>query len=138
MFVRGRGVAAAVERAAAVFPVLGQRRAQAAGTLSGGEQQMLAVSRALVTRPRLVMVDELSVGLAPVAVDAIFAAVEVLRAEGVSLLVVEQYLDRVLGIADRVFFLRKGSLAFEGEPDELRDPERLRRLHLGVTVGDAA
>jgi branched-chain amino acid transport system ATP-binding protein len=138
MFVRGRGVDAAVERAAAVFPVLGQRRGQTAGTLSGGEQQMLAVSRALVTRPRLVMVDELSVGLSPVAIDAIFAAVDVLRADGVSLLVVEQYLDRALDISDRVFFLRKGSLRFEGGPAAFRDTELLRRLHLGVTVGGAA
>jgi branched-chain amino acid transport system ATP-binding protein len=138
MFVRGRGVDAAVERATAMFPVLGQRRAQAAGTLSGGEQQMLAIARALVTRPRLVMVDELSVGLAPVAIDAIFAAVDVLRAEGVSLLIVEQYLHRVLDIAERVFVLRKGSLAFDGEPDELRDPELLQRLHLGATVAGAA
>jgi branched-chain amino acid transport system ATP-binding protein len=137
MFVRGHGVDAAVDRATATFPLLGRRRAQTAGTLSGGEQQMLAVSRALVTRPRLVMVDELSVGLAPIAIDAIFAAVDVLRAEGVSLLVVEQYLDRVLNIADRVFFLRKGSLAFVGEPDEFRDPELLRRLHLGMAVRGA-
>ena len=110
MFVRGRAVDAAVERATATFPVLGLRRGQTAGTLSGGEQQMLAVSRALVTRPRLVMVDELSVGLAPTAIDAVFAAVDVLRTEGVSLLVVEQYLDRVLDIAQNVFVLRKGTM----------------------------
>jgi branched-chain amino acid transport system ATP-binding protein len=138
MFVRGRGVPDAIERAASVFPVLGDRRHQSAGTLSGGEQQMLAVSRALVTRPKLVMVDELSVGLAPVAVDAIFAAVALLQADGVSLLVVEQYLDRILDIADRVFFLRKGTLGFDGPPARLRDPERLRELHLGVPVGGAA
>jgi branched-chain amino acid transport system ATP-binding protein len=137
MFVRGRGTAAAFERAASVFPVLGTRRHQPAGTLSGGEQQMLAVSRALVTRPRLVMVDELSGGLAPVAVDAIFAAVDLLRSDGVSLVVVEQYLDRVLELADRVFFLRKGSLDFEGPPGDFADPELLERLHLGAAVGGA-
>ena len=138
MFVRGRDAGTAFEQAASVFPVLGQRRRQLAGTLSGGEQQMLAVSRALVTRPRLVMVDELSVGLAPVAIDAIFAAVDLLRAGGVSLVVVEQYLDRVLDIADRVCFLRKGSFAFEGRPDAFRDPEFLHRLHLGPVVGSVA
>jgi branched-chain amino acid transport system ATP-binding protein len=137
MYVRGRGVAAAFDRVADVFPVLGQRRTQKAGTLSGGQQQMLAVSRALVTRPRLVMVDELSVGLAPVVIDEIYDAVDVLRSEGVALLVVEQYLDRILERADRVVYLRKGEVAFTGIPDDVRRPEVLSRLHLGVPVGAA-
>ena len=137
MYVRGRGVRAAFDRAASIFPVLGQRRSQLAGTLSGGEQQMLAVSRALVTRPRVVMVDELSVGLAPVIIDDIYAAVDLLRAEGVALLIVEQYVDRVLERADHVVYLRKGEIAFRGGADDLRRPEVLDRLHLGVPVGGA-
>lgn len=138
MYVRGRGVDAAFDRVAAVFPVLGQRRTQKAGTLSGGQQQMLAVSRALVTRPRLVMVDELSVGLAPVVIDEIYDAVDVLRSEGVSLVIVEQYLDRILERADRVVYLRKGEVAFQGTPGDVRRPEVLSRLHLGVPLGGVA
>jgi branched-chain amino acid transport system ATP-binding protein len=137
MFVRGRGVEDAFARAAEIFPVLARRRTQLAGTMSGGEQQMLAVSRALVTRPRLVMVDELSVGLAPVAIDAIFAAVETLLSDGVSLLIVEQYLDRVLGLADRVFFLRKGVVELDGPAADFRDPALLQSLHLGASGGAA-
>jgi len=138
MFVRGKNTAKCFERAAGVFPKLGERRSQIAGTLSGGEQQMLAVSRALVTKPKMVMIDELSLGLAPVVIDQIFAAVDVLRGDGVSLLIIDQYLDRILDLADTVFFLRKGALGFAGGPDELRDPEILHRLHLGLSNGSPA
>jgi branched-chain amino acid transport system ATP-binding protein len=116
MQVGGRDVDGAVERAASAFPVLADRLHQTAGTLSGGQQQMLAVARALVTNPRVVLADELSVGLAPVVIDEIFDAVEALRAAGVSLLIVEQYVDRVLAVADYVYVLHKGEIAFVGEP----------------------
>jgi len=116
----GKGVDDAVERAAAAFPVLRDRLGQTAGTLSGGQQQMLAVARALVTNPRLVLADELSVGLAPVVIDEIFAAVQVLRETGVSLLIVEQYVDRVLAVADYVYVLHKGRVVFVGEPAQCR------------------
>jgi branched-chain amino acid transport system ATP-binding protein len=135
MFVRGRNSARSFERAASVFPKLGERRSQLAGTLSGGEQQMLAVSRALVTGPKLVMVDELSLGLAPVVIDEIFAALEVLREDGASLLLIDQYVDRILDVAERIFFLRKGELGFVGQPDDVRQPEVLDRLHLGLPLG---
>jgi len=108
MQVGRRALNGTVERAVGTFPRLGQRMGQIAGTLSGGEQQMLAVARALVTDPALVMADELSVGLAPVIVDEILSAVESLRAGGVSLLIVEQYVERVLEIADYVYILHKG------------------------------
>jgi len=120
MHTRGRGKAKAVEIATKYFPVLGQRLTQTAGTMSGGQQQMLAVARALVTEPQLLMIDELSVGLAPVVIDEIFAAVELLRAEGKSLLVVEQYVQRALAIADYVYILHKGRVVFVGEPAQCR------------------
>jgi branched-chain amino acid transport system ATP-binding protein len=130
MQVGGRGVGDAVERAVTAFPRLRDRLGQTAGTLSGGEQQMLAVSRALVTDPGLVMADELSVGLAPVVVDEIFTAVGELRAAGVSLLVVEQYVERVLELADYVYILHKGRVVFVGEPSQCRDG-RLFDQYLG-------
>lgn len=119
MQVGGRKVDAAIERATSSFPVLGSRLTQLAGTLSGGEQQMLSVARALVTDPKIVLADELSVGLAPVVVDEIFdVAIASLRSRGCSLLIVEQYVERVLDIADYVYLLHKGSVVFVGEPDQ--------------------
>jgi len=118
MQVGGRGLDDAIDRAAAAFPVLRDRLGQQAGTLSGGQQQMLAVARALVTDPRIVLADELSVGLAPVVVDEIFEALAVLEAEGRSLLLVEQYVERAVGIADYVYILQKGEIVFVGEPSQ--------------------
>ena len=112
------GVAAAVDRAAALFPILGQRLDQAAGTLSGGQQQMLALARAFVTGAPLILADELSMGLAPVVVDDIFAALGALRREGRSLLLVEQYVERAVAVADYVYILGKGHIVFAGEPAE--------------------
>ena len=109
---------AAVDRAAALFPVLGQRLDQQAGTLSGGEQQMLALARAFVTDAPLILADELSMGLAPVIVDQIFDAVAVLRGEGRSVLLVEQYVERAVGVADYVYILNKGRIVFTGLPAE--------------------
>ena len=118
MQVGRRHLNGSLEQATARFPKLGQRMDQLAGTLSGGEQQMLALARALVTDPVVVLADELSVGLAPVVVDEIFEALEVLRAEGRSLLLVEQYVERAVGIADYVYILGKGNIVFAGEPAE--------------------
>ena len=114
----GGAARAAVERAAALFAVLGRRLDQRAGTLSGGEQQMLALARAFVTDAPLILADELSMGLAPVVVDQIFDAIGVLRAEGRSVLLVEQYVERAVAVADYVYILNKGRIVFTGLPAE--------------------
>ena len=132
MFAGGRGLRAAVDRVTAAFPVLGERLAQRAGTLSGGQQQMLAVSRALLSDAPLVLADELSVGLAPLVVEEIFAAIHDLRRRGRSLLVVEQYVDRALDLADYVYILHKGEVVFVGEPDQCRG-NRVFERYLGAT-----
>ncbi|MCU1594529.1 MAG: livF [Frankiales bacterium] len=111
--------AVAVERAVSAFPRLGQKLAQTAGTMSGGEQQMLALARAYVQQPRVVLLDEVSMGLAPKVVDEIFAFLTRLAEEGVSLLLVEQYVSKALAISDYVAILSRGRLVFLGEPDEL-------------------
>jgi branched-chain amino acid transport system ATP-binding protein len=116
MQARGRDVEAAIERATAAFPILGERLGQVAGTLSGGQQQMLAVARAFVSDAPLILADELSMGLAPVIVDEILAAIEKLRSEGRSLLIVEQFAERMLPIVDYVYILHKGRIVFLGEP----------------------
>ena len=107
-----------IDRASSLFPVLKDRLGQEAGTLSGGQQQMLALARALVKDPTVVLADELSVGLAPVVVDEILEALNVLRAEGKSLLVVEQYVERAVAMADYVYILNKGRVVFVGEPSQ--------------------
>jgi branched-chain amino acid transport system ATP-binding protein len=110
----------ALERAVAAFPVIGRKVKQLAGQLSGGEQQMLALARAYVTNPRVVLVDEASMGLAPLIVDQVFGFLSRLRSEGTSLLVVEQYVDRALSIADVVYILDRGQIVFSGSPGEVR------------------
>lgn len=136
MFVGGpSGLEEAITRAAELFPVLGERLNQIAGTLSGGQQQMVALSRALVTDPQIVMVDEVSLGLAPVVIDTIFEALEVLRAEGRALLIVEQYADRALALADYVYVLARGRMVMVGEPSQMND-KKLREHYLGVTEID--
>jgi branched-chain amino acid transport system ATP-binding protein len=119
--------AEALDRVAAAFPVLTERLHQQAGTLSGGQQQMLSVARALITDAPLVLADELSVGLAPVVVDEIFAAVELLKQQGRSLVLVEQYVERAVAVADYVYILHKGMTVFVGEPGQCRSGEVFER-----------
>jgi branched-chain amino acid transport system ATP-binding protein len=124
---------AAMERAIDAFPILGGKLKQPAGQLSGGQQQMLSFVRAYVQRPSLVLVDEASMGLAPVMVDEIFAFLAKIAAEGTSLLIVEQYVRRALAIADYVYLLNKGSIVFSGASGEVGDD--LYTHYLGVAAG---
>lgn len=109
------------ERIAEVFPVLRERLNQIAGTLSGGQQQMLALSRAFLWTPSVVLLDEMSTGLAPIVVDEIFRTLRHLVASGVAVLLVEQYVERALNFADRVVLLNKGRIAFEGATSEVTE-----------------
>jgi branched-chain amino acid transport system ATP-binding protein len=123
LFVPKRRQRAAFEQAADTFPVLGDRRSQIAGTLSGGEQQMLALVRAYVANPKIVLIDEASLGLAPLVVNAIFEFIERVAGEGVSLLIVEQYVTRALALASIVYLLNQGEIVFEGPADQLDEAE---------------
>jgi branched-chain amino acid transport system ATP-binding protein len=114
-----------------LFPVLEERRDQTAGTLSGGEQQMLSLARALITSPRLLMIDELSLGLAPRLVAQLFDTVQRIREQGTSILLVEQYVRHALRLSDIVVILHKGKVAFIGEPGELAHEEKLVEAYLG-------
>tara|TARA_B100000029_G_scaffold17089_1_gene17395 strand:+ start:57 stop:758 length:702 start_codon:yes stop_codon:yes gene_type:complete len=122
---------ALLEEMADLFPVLRAKWATAAGYLSGGEAQQLAIGRALMARPRLLMMDEPSLGLAPILVDVVFELVETLQAQGRTLLVVEQNATRMLEVADRAYVLRSGEVVAEGPGAELRADERLFDLFVG-------
>jgi branched-chain amino acid transport system ATP-binding protein len=113
------------------FPVLGERRDQPAGTLSGGEQQQLAIARALLARPRLLMLDEPSLGLAPTLVDQVFELVSELHREGVTILLVEQNVRRTLQIVDRAYLLRTGRVEASGRPADLQVLVDIESVYLG-------
>jgi branched-chain amino acid transport system ATP-binding protein len=115
-----------------LFPRLGERRDQVAGSLSGGEQQMLAIGRALMARPRLLLMDEPSLGLAPVIVDEMFEVIETVRAGGVSVLLVEQNVARALEISSRAYLINEGRIVMEGDAAELAASHEIRRAVLGV------
>jgi branched-chain amino acid transport system ATP-binding protein len=131
---KGMSAAAAMDVAVDAFPVLGERLSQIAGKMSGGEQQMLALARAYVCNPKVVLLDEVSMGLSPLMVDKVFDAIRRLAAAGISLLIVEQYVNRAMAIADQVVLLDKGSISFTGPPKAL-DQDRLVEHYLG---GDRA
>ncbi len=120
-----------LDRVYALFPRLAQRRDQLAGTLSGGEQQMLAIGRALMARPRVMLLDEPSMGLAPVIVQEVFETVRRLKAEGMTMLLVEQFARTALEVADRAYVMERGRIAVEGTPEELRKDERVLAAYLG-------
>ncbi len=115
-----------------LFPVLGERRAQAAGTLSGGEQQMLAIGRGLMARPRLLLLDEPSLGIAPMLVDRIFAALGAINARGVTILLVEQRLKQALQLARRSYVLQTGRVVASGPSRALLASDEVRRAYLGI------
>ncbi len=125
------GVAADRERAFGLFPILKERRDQVSGTLSGGEQQMLAVARALMSRPSLLLLDEPSLGLAPQVVDRIFQVVQEINEAGVSLLLVEQNANMALQVAHRAYVLETGTIAMEGTGRELLASPAVRKAYLG-------
>ncbi len=116
-----KGVSAGLERAFELFPRLGERRKQVAGTLSGGEQRMLALARVFVQPPRLLIVDELSLGLAPIIIDEVYATLERVRQEGTTLLLIEQYVGHALRVADAVVLLQHGEVVYDGSVDGLGD-----------------
>jgi branched-chain amino acid transport system ATP-binding protein len=122
-----------LERATASFPILGQRLRQTTGSMSGGEQQMLAMVRAYLSDPRLVLVDEASMGLAPLIVDQIFDFLQGIARQGTSLLIVEQYVYRALALADYVYRLNHGTIVFAGTPEEVQQQDIFER-YLGAEV----
>lgn len=127
-----------LERVYGLFPRLKERRTQLAGTLSGGERQMLAVGRALMSQPKLLMLDEPSLGLAPLVVREIFQTIERLRAEGVSILLVEQNARAALQVADHGYVLETGEISLEGPAAELASDPRVIETYLGATRGARA
>jgi len=116
----------------ALFPRLSERRSQLAGTLSGGEQQMCAIGRALMSEPRLLLLDEPSAGLAPVIVQQVFGLVERIRASGLTVLIVEQNVRQVLRVVDRAYLLEAGTLRASGDAGALMQSETIREAYLGV------
>jgi branched-chain amino acid transport system ATP-binding protein len=125
------GIAEDTERVFALFPRLKERRTQVAGTLSGGEQQMLAIGRALMARPRLLLLDEPSMGLAPIVVEQIFETIVDINRRGTTILLVEQNAAMALGIARRGYVLETGAVALTGTAAELADNADVRRAYLG-------
>lgn len=115
-----------------LFPILRERRAQLAGTLSGGEQQMLTIGRALMSKPKLLLVDEPSLGLAPKIAVVIYRLLERLKKEGITVLLSDQNAKKVFEISDRVYVIENGKIVMHGKSSELRDEERIRRVYLGI------
>jgi branched-chain amino acid transport system ATP-binding protein len=121
-----------LEMVFSIFPKLRERKKQLAGTLSGGEQQMLAIARALMTRPKLLMLDEPSLGLAPLFVEKIFQVLESLKKEGLTICLVEQMVRDALILSDRAYVLENGHVVLEGSGKELLDDDRVKKAYLSI------
>jgi branched-chain amino acid transport system ATP-binding protein len=130
-YLRGGGAKEDFDRVYELFPLLHQRRSQLAGTLSGGEQQMVAMGRALMSRPKLLLMDEPSMGLAPILVERNFEIIQQVHESGVAMLIVEQNANVSLAIADRGYVLSTGRVVLQGPAAELREHEDLRKAYLG-------
>jgi branched-chain amino acid transport system ATP-binding protein len=130
-YLHGGGDPEDYERVYTLFPLLHERRSQLAGTLSGGEQQMVAMGRALMARPKLMLMDEPSMGLAPILVERSFEIIKQVHESGVAMLVVEQNANVSLSIADRGYVLSTGRIVLEGKASELIQHEELRKAYLG-------
>jgi branched-chain amino acid transport system ATP-binding protein len=130
-YLHGGGTREDFDRVYELFPLLHERRSQLAGTLSGGEQQMVAMGRALMARPKLLLMDEPSMGLAPILVERNFEIIKQVHESGVAILVVEQNANVSLSIADRGYVLSTGRLVLEGAAGDLREDENLRKAYLG-------
>src|SRR5204862_3896066 len=126
---------ATLDRVYGLFPILRERRRQLAGSLSGGQQQMVAIGRALMARPRLLLLDEPSLGLAPAVVDHMFGIIRAIHDEGVAILLVEQNVVRALAIADRAYVLEEGRVVADGAPAALRAHTRIQEAYLGLRDG---
>ncbi|MDQ7819325.1 MAG: ABC transporter ATP-binding protein [Armatimonadota bacterium] len=132
-WIRPRTDRARWERVLALFPALADRRRQLAGTLSGGEQQMLAIARALLMQPRLLMLDEPSLGLAPLVVREVFVAIEAINRDGMTILLVEQNARMALEVAHYGYVLEGGRVVLEGPADDLRENPNVQELYLGIS-----
>ena len=124
-------IAESFERIYASFPRLKERQNQLAGTLSGGEQQMLAMGRALMSKPRIVLMDEPSMGLSPIYVDEIFNIIEEISKAGTTVLLVEQNAKKALAIADRAYVLETGNIVLSGDADALMNDDSIKKAYLG-------
>jgi branched-chain amino acid transport system ATP-binding protein len=131
-------VRADIDRSLATFPILGERRRQPAGQLSGGEQQQLAIARALLSRPRLLMLDEPSLGLAPTVVDQVYTLLKSVRDRGVTILLIEQNAERVFGVSDQVHVMSGGEFGLSGSAAEIKSDRRFDAAYFGVHMREPA